>query len=226
MQPCVCFTPRKSKSVGARCERSEKPPSNRSYPSAMIAAYIAVLGFASTPLHGVWPPGVSPPADVELIETRSTGSYPMVGLGSLHVPPVWVGTGLLRQAVLRALAVHGHRSEQQVLLRQAPRRLAAHRREPVLGGSSVASGWRHAHEGEGQRVLRQPRVRRGQLPAVQDGRNRGGVRCRGHEGREVRELLQLRRELGSDVAVLRLPAARLSLRGHQLFLLCRVRTDL
>ena len=50
----------------------------------MIAAYIAVLGFASTPLHGgasqhVWPPGVSPPADVELIETRSTGSYPMVG---------------------------------------------------------------------------------------------------------------------------------------------------
>ena len=52
----------------------------------LIAAYIAVLGFASTPLHGVWPPGVSPPADVELIETRSTGSYPMVGQNA-EAPP-------------------------------------------------------------------------------------------------------------------------------------------
>ena len=62
------------------------------------------------------------------------------------------------------IAVHGHRPEQQVLLRQAPRRLAAHRREPVLGGSSVASAGATHMKVKDNRVLRQPRVRRGSCP--------------------------------------------------------------
>ena len=39
----------------------------------MLGASLAVLGFASSP-DGVWPPGVTPPEPVELIETRTSSA--------------------------------------------------------------------------------------------------------------------------------------------------------